>query len=98
MYFMLIFVLHTQCTYTDTLMRAHTHTHTPQVMRLAVAEVVVFYTTSAVINITNTGVANVMRRAVVELPIAVDRQRIAELEQVVREQHNLETMGERRSR
>jgi alpha-galactosidase/6-phospho-beta-glucosidase family protein len=67
-------------------------------MRLAVAEVVVFYTTSAVINITNTGVANVMRRAVVELPIAVDRQRIAELEQVVREQHNLETMGERRSR
>jgi hypothetical protein len=57
-------------------------------MRLAVAEVVVFHTTSAVINVTNTVVANIVRRAAVELPIAVERQRISGLEQVVREQHN----------
>jgi hypothetical protein len=42
MYFILIFMLHTQCTYTDTLMRARTHT-IPQITRIAVAEVVVFY-------------------------------------------------------
>jgi cell division protein FtsL len=58
------------------------------VIRLAAAEATVFYTASAVISVTNIVYANVVHRASVELPIAVERERITELETTVRKQHN----------
>ena len=58
------------------------------VVRLGAAEATVLCTAGALINVTNTVYANVAHRAAVELPIAVERERITELETVVCEQHN----------